>query len=78
MSGERVGVGLGRQPTELRVRPGFIVVAPPGFEHDAGVRQGPEQRLVQQLVTQPPVEAFVEAVLLGLARRDVVPAVLSG
>ena len=38
------------------------------------MRQGSEQRLVQQLVTQTTVEALVEAVLLRLARRDVVPA----
>ena len=74
MSGERLRVGLGRHPSQLRVRPGFVVVAPPGFEHDTGVRQGWEQRLVQQFVAQPTIEALVEAVLLRLARRDVMPA----
>ena len=36
--------------------------------------QGPEQRLVQQFAAQAAVEALVEVVLLGLARRDVMPA----
>ncbi len=52
----------------------LVVVPPPGFENEPGVREGPEQRLVQQLVAQTTVEAFIEAVLLRLARRDVVPA----
>ena len=52
----------------------LVVVAPPGLEHGAGMRQRSEQRLVQQLVAQPAIEALVVAVLLGLARRDVMPA----
>lgn len=57
MSGEHLCVGLRRQPSQLRVRPGFVVVAPPGFEHDPGMKQGAEQRLVQQFVAQAAVEA---------------------
>ena len=56
------------------MRPRFVVVAPPGLQHGAGVRQRAEQRLVEQLVAQPAVEALDEAVLLRLAGRDVVPA----
>ena len=74
MSGERLCVGLGRQQSQLRVRPAFVVVVPPGFEDGQGVRQWSEQRLVQQLVTQAAIEALVEAVLLRLAQSDVVPA----
>lgn len=43
----------------------------------AGRAGGPEQRLVQQLVAQMTVEALVEAVLLRLAWRDLVPASVS-
>ena len=71
VSGERFCISLRRQPPELRVRTLLVVIASPRLQHGASVRQRAEQRLVQQLVTQPPVEAFVEAVLLGLARRDV-------
>ena len=74
VSSKGLRVGLRRQPAELRVRSPFVVVTPPGLEHRARVRQGAEQRLVQQLVTQAPVEALIEAVLLWLAWRDVVPA----
>jgi hypothetical protein len=47
---QRLGAGLGRQPSQLRMRPGFVAVA------------------------QAAKETFVEAVLLVLARRDVMPA----
>ena len=56
------------------MRPLLVVIAPPGLQYGTGVRQRAEQRLVQQLVAQPAVEAFDEAVLLRLARRDVMPA----
>jgi len=49
------------------------VIVPPGLEHGAGVRQRPEQRLVQQLVAQAAVEALDEAVLLWFTGRNVVP-----
>lgn len=51
-----------------------LVIALLGLHHGAGVRQGSEQRLLQQIITQAAVKAFVEPVLLRLARRDVVPA----
>jgi hypothetical protein len=38
--------------------------------HGAGVGKRAEQRLVQELVVEPAVEAFDEAVLLLLARRN--------
>ena len=55
------------------MRPGFVVGAPPGVQHEPGVWQRSEQRLVQQFVAQATVEALAEAVLLWLARRDAVP-----
>ena len=74
LSGYGSGVVPWRHPAELRVGALLVVVAPPVLQHRASVRQRPEERLVQQLVAQPAVEALVEAVLLGLAGRDVVPA----
>ena len=62
-----------RQPADARMRSDVVVVAPPFLESHAHLHQGGEQRLVQKLVAQPPVEAFDEAVLHGLSRRDVVP-----
>ena len=44
--------------------PLLVVITPPGLQYGTGVRQRFEQRLVQQLVAQPAVEAFDEAVLL--------------
>src|SRR3546814_1465843 len=37
------------------------------------MRQAEEQRLVQQFIAHPAVEALAEAVLHRLARRDVMP-----
>ena len=54
--------------------PFFVVIVPPEFQHSAGVRQRSEQRLVEQFVAQPAVEALDEAVLLRFSGRDVVPA----
>ena len=55
-----------------RVRPDIVVV-PPAGDAAAGVAEALEDLLVQKLVAQPTVEALHEAVLLRLARRDVVP-----
>jgi hypothetical protein len=62
-----------RQPGMRRVRPDLVVVEPPALEHAAGVSEVLEDLLVQQLVPQPADEALDEGILLGLARRDVVP-----
>ena len=56
-----------------RVRPDVIVVVPPAFDHGTRLGEAAEDLLVQALVSQLAVEAFDEAVLLGLARSDVVP-----
>ena len=53
-----------------------VVIAPVG-QHGAGMGQGREQGFIQQLVTQPSVEAFDEGVLRRLSRRDVVPVDLA-
>ena len=50
------------------MRPFLVVIAPPCLQHGAGVRQRAEQRLVEQLVAQPAVEALDEAILLRLCR----------
>ena len=74
VSGESAGVVGGSEVAEARVGPHLVEVAPPGFHLGAGVRQGAEQSLVQQFVAQLAVEALAEAVLLGLAGSDVMPA----
>ena len=56
----------------VRVWPDRVVVVPPCGEHEPGVRQRGEQRLVEAFVAQTAVEVH-EAVLHRLARRDVVP-----
>ncbi len=50
-----------------------VVIGAPASERDAGLGQRREQRLVQQFIAQPAVEALDEGILHGLARRDVVP-----
>lgn len=48
------------------MRPYGVVVAPPFFERGAGLGEGCEQRLVQELVAQPAVEALMKAFCTGL------------
>ena len=50
-----------------------VVVDPPFIDDPAGVRQAPEEVLVEALVPEAPVQALDEAVLLRLAGRDGVP-----
>ena len=75
------GEGLGelgrRLPAEAGVGAFGVVVHAPGRERGAGMAQGREQRLVQEFVTQPTVEALNEGILCGLAGRDVVPVDLA-
>jgi hypothetical protein len=59
------------------MRPHFVVIALPGDQHGACLRQRSEQRLVQAFIAQPSDEAFGERVLLWLARCDVMPADLA-
>src|SRR6185369_4182113 len=70
----------GRLPSELRVWSRIVVIGPPASERDAGLSQRRKQRLIQQFIPQPTVEALDKGVLHGLTRRDVVPcdAVLIG
>src|SRR5579864_8577161 len=68
------GVAPRRHPAELRMRSFLVVIAPPSLERGARMRQRAEQRLVQQFVTQPAVEALDEPILLWFTGRDVVPA----
>ena len=58
---------------EFGMGPDRIVVEPPGAERHPCMAQGGEQRFVKTFIPQPAVEALAEAILLWLARRDVVP-----
>ena len=55
------------------MRTSMIVVADPCADLLPRVVEAEEQRFVQQLIAHTTVEAFAEAVLHRLARRDVVP-----
>ena len=50
-----------------------VVILLPFFKRFAGIAQCAKQRFVEAFVSQFTVEAFNEAVLLGLSRRDVMP-----
>ena len=49
-----------------------VVVGAPGGQRDAGMVQGREQGLVQELIPQTTVEAFDEGILGRLSKGDVV------
>ena len=51
----------------------MIVVLPPGFQFLAGVSKASEDGLVETFIAKPCIEAFDKAVLIRLARCDVVP-----
>jgi hypothetical protein len=51
----------------------IVVVGPPAAKRGAGLGQGREQRLVQELIPQSTIEALDECVLHRFAWRDVVP-----
>ena len=65
--------GNAGQAVDARMRPDGVVVTPPFFERGAGLGEGGEQRLVQELVPQATIEALDEGVLHRLARIDVMP-----
>ncbi len=68
------GGKLGRcPPFELGMRPPLVVIGSPDAQHCPGMRQGREQRLVEQFIAEAPVEAFDEGILRGLAGSDVMP-----
>ena len=54
-----------------------VVVRAPGGQRGAGMMQGWEQCLIQQLVPEAAVEAFDESILGGLAGGDVMPVDLA-
>ena len=68
-----IGVFSRCQIAQSTVRPGVVVVVLPGRQHGSGLGERGEQRLVEQFVAQPAVEALDEGVLGRLAGRDVVP-----
>ena len=63
----------GRQPAYTAMRPHIVVVVAPSPQHRPRMAHGREQRLVQAFVAQATIEALDVAVLLRLARRDVMP-----
>lgn len=65
--------GVRGQAAKRRVRPDEVVVEPPAFDDGAGLGEGGEDLLIETFVTEPAVDAIDEAVLLRLARRDVLP-----
>ena len=77
LRGEGGGVFVGRLPADAGMGVVDIVVGAPVSKRGAGMGQRREQGFVQQLVAQPPVEAFDEGILGGLARRDIVPVDLA-
>ena len=50
-----------------------VVVLHPGGDLEVGMREAEEQRLVQQFIAHPTIEALDIAVLHRPARRDVMP-----
>jgi hypothetical protein len=67
-----IGVLGGCEIAERAVRPDVVVVRQPSRQRSAGLGERGEQRLVEQLVTKPAVEALDEGVLGRLPGRDVV------
>ena len=63
----------GCQPAKTAMRTHIVVVRPPCLDDPSRCSQRWEQVLVQALVAQATVKRFHKAVLLGLARRDVMP-----
>ena len=63
----------GCQPAKAAVRTHGVVVRPPCLDDPSRRGQRGEQVFVQTLVAQATIKAFDEAVLLRLARRDVMP-----
>ena len=50
-----------------------VVVDPPCFDDPAGLRQCPEEVLIEAFIAEARVERFDEPVLRGFARCDVMP-----
>lgn len=71
--GEVGGIGRRGQIAERGMRALAVVVADPIRNLGAGVIEAEEQGFVEKLVPHPAVEAFTEAVLHRLARRNEVP-----
>jgi len=55
----------------------LVVVVAPCRNHAAGMAQRREQVLIEALLAHPAVEALDQAILHGLARRDIVPSDLT-
>ena len=77
LRGEGGGVFVWSLPANARMGPVNIVVITPVGQGGAGMGQRRDQGFVQQLVAQPPIEAFDKGVLRGLARCDAVPVDLA-
>ena len=60
-------------PSQYRVWPEGVIVAPPVSEHEPDVGHRGEHCLVEAFVAQTAIEALDEAVLHRLVGRDAVP-----
>ena len=50
-----------------------VVIAAPHRQRDSGCGQRGEERFIEMLIAQTPVERFNKTVLHGFAWRDIVP-----
>jgi hypothetical protein len=71
--GEVGGVGRGCEVAQRGMRALAVVVVSPSRDLGAGVIKAEKQGFVEQFVEHPTIEAFAEAVLHRLSRRDKVP-----
>ena len=65
-----LGVGSRRQPAQCLLGSFFVVFPAPGFDRCPGMQQVGEQVLVEELVTESPVERFDVGILVRLVRLD--------
>jgi|SRR5665213_1611192 len=61
-----LGIGSGWQIAEAAMRSDGVVVVLPGGEHRTGMSERVEQGLVQELISEPAIEALHEGILGGL------------
>ncbi len=66
-------IGQWGHPPKLGMRPIGVIIGAPLNQHDPGVGDRAEQRLVKQFIPQAAVEALDKAILHRLAGCDVMP-----
>lgn len=77
LRGEGLGELGGCLPTEARVGAFGVLILAPGGQRGAGMLQGREQGLVQQLAAQATIEALDEGILGRLSGSNIVPVDLT-